>query len=197
MFTGIVEERGRIGSITDGGDATTVTIETRTVIDGLAVGDSVSVDGACLTVTDVEDGAFSVHVVPETRERTTIGDRGPGDAVNLERAMPANGRFDGHIVQGHVDGTGVVESVASQGDGVRMAIDTPAALGRYLVEKGSVTVDGVSLTVAAVTDGGFEVALIPHTLKVTTLGERRSGDRVNLEADILAKYVERMMEART
>lgn len=197
MFTGIVEEQGRIASISEGEDAATLRIETRAVLEGLAIGDSVSVDGTCLTVTSVEAGAFTVQVVPETRNRTTLGDRRPGDEVNLERAMPASGRFDGHVVQGHVDGTGVVRSVESEDGGVRMTIDTPTPLLRYLVEKGSVTVDGVSLTVASLTAGGFEVALIPHTLEVTTLGDRGPGQRVNLEVDILAKYVERMLEAHT
>lgn len=197
MFTGIVEERGRIAAFDRTDDGTTVRIEARSVVRGVAVGDSVAVDGACLTVTAVDDGSFTVHAVPETLRRTTLGDRRPGDGVNLERAMPADGRFDGHVVQGHVDGAGTVRSVEAEGEGVRMTIGVPAHLARYLVEKGSVTVDGVSLTVAAMVDDGFQVALIPHTLAVTTLGERTTGDRVNLETDVLAKYVERLLEVRT
>ena len=197
MFTGIVEERGRIAAFDRTDDGTTVRIEARSVVRGVAVGDSVAVDGACLTVTAVDDGSFTVHAVPETLRRTTLGDRRPGDGVNLERAMPADGRFDGHVVQGHVDGAGTVRSVEAEGEGVRMTIGVPAHLARYLVEKGSVTVDGVSLTVAAMVDDGFQVALIPHTLAVTTLGERTTGDRVNLETDVLAKYVDRLLEVRT
>lgn len=197
MFTGIVEERGRVLAVDRDEDGSTMRIAAPGVSGGLAIGDSVSVDGACLTVTGVEDGVFTVHTVLETLRRTTLGEREVGHQVNLERAMRADGRFDGHLVQGHVDDVGTVRSVRPEGEGTRIEIAVPPALRRYVVEKGSVTVDGVSLTVAAVTAGGLEIALIPHTLEATTLAARRPGDRVNLEVDVLAKYVERLLEAQT
>jgi riboflavin synthase len=138
----------------------------------------------------------TVDVIPETLQRTTLSDVVSGVRVNLERPMPANGRFDGHIVQGHIDGVGVVMSIVSGSGGTVMTIATPGSLRTYLVEKGSVTVDGVSLTVTGMTDDGFDVALIPHTLEVTTLGLLKPGDTVNLEVDVLAKYVERLLKVR-
>jgi riboflavin synthase alpha subunit len=158
------------------------------------VGDSVSVSGGCLTVTRIEDGRFHFEAVRETLERTALGELRPGARVNLERALRADARLDGHIVQGHVDGTGRVRELCRRGDDVRLSVDCDAALRECLVEKGSVAIDGVSLTVVSVDERGFDVALIPHTLAATTLGERRPGDRVNLEADVLAKYVRRYVE---
>ena len=160
-----------------------------------SVGDSVAVNGVCLTVVSTDGDRLSFQAVGETLDRTNLGALQPGDSVNLERPVAASGRFDGHIVQGHVDGVGTVESVVADGDGRRMTISVPAPLRRYIAEKGSVAVDGVSLTVAGVTETGFEVALIPHTLAVTTLGARKPGDRVNIEVDVIAKYVERMLGA--
>ena len=197
MFTGIVEAIGVVTAVlvVDGG--LRVEIEAPDVVTDLGVGDSVAVRGACLTAVAVSTERFSVELVTETVNRTVLGRLEQGARVNLERAMPAAGRFDGHIVQGHVDGVGTVTSVSAEGEGRRMEIRPPGELLRYVVKKGSITVDGVSLTVADVTDDGFEIALIPHTLAATTLGTLESGARVNLEVDILAKYIDRLLEARS
>jgi riboflavin synthase len=194
MFTGIVAQQGSIANVEEVVDGRRLTIDLGH-LDGLDVGDSISVNGVCLTAVEVGPGRATVDVVLETLDRTNLGALQPGDPVNLELPMPASGRFDGHIVQGHVDGVGEVLSVVSEGEGRRMTVRAPEGLMRYLVEKGSVTVDGVSLTVAALTDHGFEVALIPHSLTVTTLGLRQEGQKVNLEVDVLAKYVERLLKA--
>ena len=181
MFTGLVREVGKVASFEDG----RLVVESSTPA---ALGDSVAVDGVCLTVVGNGDGALAFDVVPETLDRV----KPFGDRVNLEPALRAGDPLGGHYVQGHVDGVGTVERVEPEGDGARVAIAAPG-LERYLVEKGSVAVDGVSLTVAALTETGFEVALVPHTLAETTLADRRPGDPVNLEADVLAKYVERLL----
>jgi riboflavin synthase len=194
MFTGIVAQQGSIANVEAVVDGRRLTIDLGH-LDGLEVGDSISVNGVCLTAVEVVPGRATVDVVLETLDRTNLGALQAGDPVNLELPMPASGRFDGHIVQGHVDGVGEVMSVVSEGEGRRMTITAPEGLLRYLVEKGSVTVDGVSLTVAALTEHGFEVALIPHSLTVTTLGLRQAGQKVNLEVDVLAKYVERLLKA--
>ena len=194
MFTGIVEETGTVVALTPTEGGRRLRIETN--LAGLSIGDSIAVNGICLTVVGVAAAAFEVEAVPETLARTNLGELAAGDRVDLERPLAAAGRFDGHIVQGHVDGTGRVEAVDPEGEGARMRIAALAALLRYTVKKGSIAVDGVSLTVAAVDDTAFEVALIPHTLAATVLGERRPGDLVNLEVDVLAKYVERMLEDR-
>ena len=193
MFTGIVEATGVIVDAADFDGGTRFVIACPDVTEGLDVGDSVAVQGACLTATEIVDGRFSVALVTETLQRTSLGTFRPDDPVNLERAMPANGRFDGHIVQGHVDGVGTVRDVTPDGEGRRVTITSPPQLLRYVVEKGSITVDGVSLTVAGLHGDSFEVALIPHTLEVTTLGALAPASPVNLEVDILAKYVERLM----
>ncbi len=159
------------------------------------MGDSISVNGVCLTAVETSPGTVTLEIIPETLSRTNLGDLVEGEEVNLELPMPADGRFDGHIVQGHVDGVGTVEGITPSGDSRVVAIQAPRSLLKYLVEKGSVTVDGISLTVARVEEDGFEVAVIPHTLEVTTLGLRKPGDTVNLEVDVLAKYVERLLEA--
>ncbi len=196
MFTGIVEQMGAVVSVetTDTGR--------RVVISGhglgdLPVGASIAVNGVCLTALDPSGDTVALDVIPETLDRTNLGDLTGGDRVNLERPMPASGRFDGHIVQGHVDGIGRISAIDHAGDGaVVMSVDVEPDLTRYLVEKGSVTIDGVSLTVVSVTSDGFTVALIPHTLEVTTLGLRQPSDTVNLEMDVLAKYVERLLSHR-
>ena len=161
---------------------------------GMAIGDSIAVNGVCLTAVSLAGDALSVEAVPETLGRSNLGRLAVGSHVDLERPMAADGRFDGHIVQGHVDGTGTVRSITADGGSQRFWFDVPSGLLRYLVEKGSVTVDGVSLTVSGVDESGFEVVLIPHTLEVTVLGDRGVGDLVNLEVDVLAKYVERLLE---
>jgi riboflavin synthase len=196
MFTGIVEGMGRIAHAVDGDGDRRFTISAEKVFDGIEIGDSVAVNGVCLTAVSIAPGQVEVTAVTETLERTNLGVLDPGDVVNLERPMPAAGRFDGHIVQGHVDGVATVASIEAEGDSHRMRFTADPALLRYVVEKGSITVDGVSLTITAVAADSFELVLIPHTLAVTVLGTRRAGDLVNVEVDILAKYVERLLEVR-
>jgi len=197
MFTGIVEQLGSVEAVTDNEIGRRLVLSAPGV-DALPIGASISVNGVCLTAVETGNGTVAVDVIPETLQRTNLGALTPSTRVNLERPMPADGRFDGHIVQGHVDGLGKVTDVRRTSDGgVVMEIAIRESLGRYLVEKGSVTVDGVSLTVASITDDGFTVALIPHTLEATTLGLRNRGDNVNLEVDILAKYVERLLRAHS
>lgn len=193
MFTGIVEATGVIVTIDDFDGGKRFVIDCPAVTDDLGIGDSIAVQGACLTATAIDDGRVTVALVSETLDRTSLGGRRPRDRVNLERAMLASGRFDGHIVQGHVDGVGTVQQVTPDGAGRRLRIACPPQLSRYVVEKGSITIDGVSLTVTTVDGDEFEVALIPHTLEVTTLGALQPSAPVNLEVDILAKYVERLM----
>ena len=192
MFTGIVEERGEVVAVQDLPDAARVTIAGPVVTSDAKLGDSISVNGVCLTVVEVADGAFTADVMRETLVRSSLDKIAPGEPVNLERAAEVGKRFGGHIVQGHVDGTGVVLSRESTPHWDLVRIGMPPKLARYLVEKGSITVDGVSLTVVDVTDDEFSVSLIPETLRATTLGVRTTGDRVNLEVDVVAKYVERL-----
>jgi riboflavin synthase len=191
MFTGIVSERGRVVGFTDG----RLEIEAPATASDAAIGDSVSVSGACLTVVSVADGRLAFDVVPETVGRTSFARLQPGQGVNLEQSVRASDRLDGHVVQGHVDGVGTVRALEPEGDGMRLTVEAPAELLRYVVEKGSVAVEGVSLTVAGLHDDAFEIALIPHTLGETTLGDLRPGDAVNIEVDVLAKYVERLLGA--
>lgn len=196
MFTGIVTGLGTVTGVEETETGRRLHIEEAAALAEMAVGESVAVNGVCLTAVDVAPGAVSVEVVQESLDRSNLGDLRNGGRVDLERPMPANGRFDGHIVQGHVDGVGVVSSIVQEGEAVRMRIELPERLARYVVEKGSITVDGVSLTVTAVgteLTTWFEIVLIPHTLEVTVLGLRGVGDRVNLEVDVIAKYVERLM----
>ena len=162
----------------------------------MTVGASLAVNGVCLTVVDAVGEDVTLDVIPETLDRTSLGSLEPGDPVNLERAMPGSGRFDGHIVQGHIDGTGRIVSVEEGSQGTVLSVAPEPALLRHIVEKGSITVDGVSLTVASVDRDRFSVALIPHTLETTTLGLRKQGDPVNLETDVIAKYVERLLRER-
>jgi riboflavin synthase len=194
MFTGIVETVGIIEEVEPGADLTRLVVDAKTIADGLEPGDSVAVNGGCLTVTLVRDSRLSFEAVPETMERTSLGDLKVGARVNLERAMRVGDRLDGHIVQGHVDGVGIVRQMVRDGNDVRLQIDCDPELADCVVEKGSIAVDGVSLTVAALAPSGFEVALIPHTLEVTTLSDRQPHDRVNLEVDVLGKYVKRYLE---
>lgn len=193
MFTGIVRERGRVVSIDGGADGIRLVVEAPETAAAAALGDSVAVGGVCLTVVAAGEGRVAFDAVPETLSRTALSRLAPGGPVNLEPALRAGEPLGGHIVQGHVDGVGTVRSVSPEGHGARIWIDAPAPVLRYCVEKGSVTVDGVSLTVAELDDVGFAVALVPHTLAVTTLGALTAGDRVNLEVDVLAKYVERLL----
>lgn len=193
MFTGIVEELGRLTRRSDGQDSSRVEVHGPAVVPGLGHGDSVAVNGVCLTVTEVVEDGFVADVMAETLARTTLGRLSEGDPVNLERAVRVDARLGGHIVQGHVDGTTQVLS-RTPGDRwevVRFAL--PPELARYVVQKGSVCLDGVSLTVSALDEDAFEVSLIPTTLGMTTLGGRAPGDEVNVEVDVLAKYVERLL----
>jgi riboflavin synthase len=189
MFTGIIEEKGKISGLADRGRSLTVSAD---ILTESPVGASVAVNGACLTVVGHTEAGTRFDVIPETLSRTNLGALDIGDEVNLERAMPASGRFEGHIVQGHVDGTGTVTGLTSNDGWVVLEVDAPELIGE-IVEKGSITVDGVSLTVASVTHSGFSVALIPHTLEVTTLGALDRDDQVNLETDILAKYLRKIV----
>lgn len=193
MFTGIVRERGTVTSLDGGTDGIRLEIEAPETAAAAALGDSVALGGVCLTVVAVEGTRLSFDAVPETLSRTSLQRLAPGAAVNVEPALRVGDALGGHVLQGHVDGVGGVRSVEPEGDGERIWVDAPGDVVRYCVEKGSVAVDGVSLTVAALDDGGFAVALIPHTLAVTTLGELTPGDAVNLEVDVLAKYVERLL----
>ncbi|MCC5948545.1 MAG: riboflavin synthase [Nitriliruptoraceae bacterium] len=193
MFTGIVEEIGHVEAIDRHDTHARLTIACTTVPGDLAVGDSVAVDGCCLTATTVSPGGFTADLMAETLRATSLGDLAPDSPVNLERAMRADTRFGGHLVQGHVDAVGRVVGLEELPGTVFLAIETPAEVGRYLVPKGSVTVNGTSLTVVDHEDGVFRVGLIPHTLSVTTFGVRAVGDRVNLEADVVAKYVARLL----
>jgi riboflavin synthase len=190
VFTGIVEEQGRVRSVDAGPVVTRFAFDAPLVAEDAHIGDSIAVDGACLTVVELGPGWWAGEAVAETLSRTTLGRLQPGDAVNLERPMHPEGRLGGHLVQGHVDGVGEIVSPAPD-----LAVRVPPGLGRYLVPKGSITVDGCSLTVVEVTDDSFTVAVIPHTAKVTTLGRKTVGDVVNLEADVIAKYVERLLAA--
>ncbi len=191
MFTGLVARTGTLTSLAEGRLA--VAVEP---LLGLADGDSISVNGVCLTAVAVSERGFEADVMGETLRRTALGQLGAGDAVNLEPALRAADRLGGHIVQGHVDGTGVVESITPEGSARLVRIEAPAQLLRYVVEKGSIAVDGVSLTVAELDDEAFSVGLIPETLERTTLGALRAGDEVNLEVDVLAKYVEKLLSRR-
>jgi riboflavin synthase len=197
MFTGIVEAMGTVIEVADTGGKRRLAIDAGGLAEGLGVGESVAVNGVCLTAVEVAGSVLAVEAVEETLARSNLGLLAGGSRVNLERPLRADGRFDGHIVQGHVDGVGRVRSVTPEGASIRLWIDAPPALRRYLAEKGSVAVDGVSLTVSGVDGTGFEVVLIPHTLEVTLFGARRPGDAVNLEADVIAKYVERLLEAQS
>ncbi len=200
MFTGIVEEVGRLSAVARRGDIVVFSIKCKLVVEDLTIGDSVAVNGACLTAVAVRADGFDVELVPETLRRTNLGDRVAGDPINLERSLSAHGRFGGHVVQGHVDATGEVVEVSSDGVGgsLLIRVRTPGGVMRYVVPKGYVALDGMSLTVVDVDDlsDTFRIALIPHTLDHTVAGAYERGSIVNLEADILGKYVERLAAAR-
>jgi riboflavin synthase len=195
MFTGLIADLGSVEAVDRDDAGATIRIRTRLAAE-LAPGDSIAVNGVCLTAIDPDGGAFRAEAMPETLSRSSLGALGVGDAVNLELAMRAGDRLGGHIVQGHIDGTGTVAGAAAEGISRVVEIDVDPELARYLVEKGSVAVDGVSLTVSALRDDGFAVSLIPETLERTTLGHLEPGDTVNIEVDMLAKHVERLIGAR-
>jgi riboflavin synthase len=193
MFTGIVRELGRVAAAEGGAEGVRLVLDAPLTAAGSEVGDSGSVNGCCLTAEAVESGAITIHAVPETLARTTLGTLRAGDAVNLELAVRAGEPLGGHYVQGHVDAVGRVQSVEAEGEGLRVFVEAPDDVLRYCVEKGSITVDGVSLTVAELADDAFAVALVPHTLEATTLSTLAPRQEVNLEVDVLAKYVERLV----
>lgn len=192
MFTGIIEEVGTIRSVRMGAKSCILTVAASTVLTDVHMGDSIAVNGTCLTVCGFDAGTFSADVMPETMRRTNLGLLVPGSAVNLERAMAANGRFGGHIVSGHIDGTGKVLSMKREDNAVWVRISADTALLRYIVEKGSIAIDGISLTVAKTGHTDFSVSIIPHTAAETTLLQKKPGDLLNLECDIIGKYVEKL-----
>jgi riboflavin synthase len=193
MFTGIVEELGAVAGLTDLGASVRLTVTGPVVVAGARHGDSIAVNGVCLTVVTADAGGFTADVMRETLDRSCLGALRTGDPVNLERPVRLDGRLGGHLVQGHVDGTGRIESRDPSEHWEVVRVSLPSDLARYVVHKGSVTVDGVSLTVASVDDSSFTVSLIPTTLELTTLGRKQVGDPVNLEVDVVAKYVERLL----
>jgi riboflavin synthase len=193
MFTGIVEEVGRIRHVVSGQISGEIAIRAKRVLEGTKVGDSIAVNGVCLTVTSLQADGFTADVMPETLRRTNLGQLRSGDPVDLERAMAADGRFGGHIVSGHIDGTGTITHTHREGNAVWVRIQTTPAILRHIVEKGSITIDGISLTVAALGTQDFQVSVIPHTASETILLGKRPGDAVNLENDIIGKYVERLL----
>jgi riboflavin synthase len=195
MFTGLVEEVGRLRAITGSAAGAELVLEARAILPGTRVGDSIACNGCCLTVTALPSGGFAVHAGTETLARTTVGAWRPGKAVNLERALLPTSRLGGHFVQGHVDGVAKVLSATAEGETVRWRFSLPEDLAPFVVQKGSIAVDGISLTVTSCEVGSFEVAIIPHTQAHTTLGTLRPGDDVNLETDVLAKYVHRILGA--
>jgi len=196
MFTGIVEEMGVIKRLEKSGAGTTLTILASTVMDDLEAGASVSVNGACLTVVSVGEREFAVEVSRETLAVTTLGQLAAGTPVNLERAMRVHDRIGGHLVAGHVDGVGSIQNRTPEGNAIVLTIEAPREVLRYCVHKGSITLDGISMTINEVSDRTFSVAVIPHTAKATTLGLKKPGETVNLEADLIGKYVERLLQDR-
>lgn len=193
MFTGIIEETGKIERVYIGGTSGEIEIQGSKVLEGTQVGDSIAVNGVCLTVTKINGLRFTADVMAETFRRSSLSTLRLGDCVNLERAMAADGRFGGHIVSGHIDGTGVIQDIIREENAIWYTISASASLLRYIVEKGSIAIDGISLTVAFVDSYGFKVSIIPHTAKETILQYRKKGDVVNLECDIIGKYVEKLL----
>ncbi|WP_130868632.1 riboflavin synthase [Intestinimonas massiliensis (ex Afouda et al. 2020)] len=193
MFTGIVEEMGQVEGIQRGRQSAVLTIRAKTVLEGTKIGDSIAVNGVCLTVTSLSSDRFTADVMHETLDRSSLAQLKRGGAVNLERAMPADGRFGGHIVAGHIDGTGRVIQIQKDDNAIWYTIQAPPQVLRYIVEKGSIAVDGISLTVARVGADSFAISAIPHTVAQTVLRDRKEGDLVNLETDIIGKYVEKLL----
>ena len=194
MFIGLIEEVGTIQNVRRGARSCVLTIGCKKVLEGSQIGDSIAVNGVCLTVTNMGGSYYTADVMAETMNRSSLGQLSTGASVNLERAMPANGRFGGHIVSGHIDGTGTVQSIEPDDNAIWYTIAAKPNLLRYIVEKGSITIDGISLTVAYVDEHCFKVSIIPHTQQVTALHDRGVGDIVNLECDIIGKYVEKLLQ---
>ena len=193
MFTGLVEELGTLQSMTRGSRSCVLTIGCKTVLEGSKIGDSIAVNGVCLTVTSMGGSYFTADAMPETLDRSSLGELKTGSVVNLERAMPSDGRFGGHIVSGHIDGTGTISNIQKDDNAVWYTVAAEPRILRYIVEKGSITIDGISLTVAYVDESVFKVSIIPHTQEVTSLKEKKIGSIVNLECDIIGKYVEKLI----
>ena len=194
IFTGIIEELGVVKSIAINGASGCITIKAKKVLEGTQLGDSIAVNGTCLTVTSINSDGFSADVMAETVKRTSLSQVGKGDLVNLERAMILNGRFGGHIVSGHIDGTGTITKYTKEENAIWVTIKAPDEILDLIVEKGSICIDGISLTVATVSDQDFQVSIIPHTAKETTLIHKKVGSLVNLENDIVGKYIKKIME---
>ncbi len=192
MFTGIIEEIGTVKTIQRSGNNSFIRIQAQKVLEDVNIGDSIAVNGVCLTVTFFDSTVFQADVMNETLNRSSLGELTTGSPVNLERAMSANGRFGGHIVSGHIDGTGVISDIRNDGIAVWYTVSADSSLLRYVVEKGSIAIDGISLTVAKVTENNFSVSVIPHTAEVTILSTKKKGSIVNLETDIIGKYVEKL-----
>lgn len=193
MFTGIIEEIGKISAVRRGALSCELSVQGNVVFDGLKIGDSVAVNGVCLTVTSINGNIFTADVMAESMRRSNLGTLQNGSEVNLERAMPSDGRFGGHIVSGHIDGIGFIQSLIREDNAVWVTITADSSVMRYIVEKGSIAIDGISLTVAKVFKDAFSVSIIPHTGTETTLLSKKSSDRVNLECDIIGKYVEKLI----
>lgn len=193
MFTGIVEELGKVKQVVSGSAWGQIEIAGQKVLEGTKLGDSIAVNGVCLTVTNLRSDSFTADVMAETMRRSNLGSLKKGDQVNLERAMAADGRFGGHMVSGHIDGTGVISQMKQEGNAVWVTVDTSEELMRLIVEKGSIAIDGISLTVAKEMPGAFQVSIIPHTGEETTLLKKKTGAVVNLENDMIGKYVEKLM----
>ena len=197
MFTGIVEEIGKIKTVKKNAKSSALTMEGKLIFNDLKMGDSVAVNGVCLTVSSFTGNTFTADVMHETLNRSGLGDLKQGSPVNLERAMAANGRFGGHIVSGHIDGVGKIAKIKQDDNAIWYTVDTGPEIMRYIVEKGSVAIDGISLTVARLTENSFSVSIIPHTAKETILGLKKVGDTVNIENDIVGKYIEKLMQPKT
>ena len=195
MFTGIIEEVGKIQGMRKGRDSVSLSVQAHAILEDIHLGDSIAVNGVCLTVTSFSQSSFTADVMHETLNRSSLGDLRTGSRINLERAMPAKGRFGGHFVSGHIDGTGLISAIAKDGNAIWYTIKANPGVLRYIIEKGSVAVDGISLTVADVRKEDFRVSVIPHTAAQTILSEKGVGDVVNLENDCIGKYVERLMMA--
>jgi len=193
MFTGIIEEIGKVKAIERGANSIRLTIAVKKILDDIHIGDSICTNGVCLTVTTFDNDSYTADVMPETMSRTNFKDLRINDLVNCERAMPANGRFGGHIVSGHIDGTGVISKMTRDDKAIRVKIETRPEILRFIVEKGSITIDGISLTVTDVSSYDFGVSIIQHTQDETTLTKKKIGDTVNLENDIVGKYIEKFV----
>lgn len=197
MFTGIVEEVGKVDNIKKGVKSSIITVTANKIFEDIHIGDSIAVNGVCLTVTNFNDNTFTADVMNETLSRSSLGELSKGSYVNLERAMPINGRFGGHIVSGHIDGTGEITNIQKDDNAIWYTVKADDSLMKYIVEKGSIAIDGISLTVAKVSDKNFSVSIIPHTAKETILSHRKIGDNVNLENDIIGKYVDKLINFRS